>query len=71
MLPNPHEEISKGQTVYTPKILTHKLLELTGYLVFMSVLRHYAPDFYYPENNSFDTNKVRKYLHWIKKRKRI
>ena len=26
----------------------------------------YAPDFYYPENNSFDTNKVRKYLHWIK-----
>lgn len=66
MLPDPHEEIPRGQTVATPKHFNYKLLELTGYLVFMSVLRHYAPDFYYPENNSFDQSKVRKYLHWIK-----
>lgn len=67
LLPDPHEEIPKGQKVNTPqKDFNYKLLELTGYLTFMSVLRHYAPDFYYPENNSFDQNKVRTYLHWIK-----
>ena len=66
MLPNPGEETPSGQTVGTVKDFHHKLLELTGYLVFMSFLRHYAVDFYYPESNHFDENKVRKYLYWIK-----